>query len=213
MLRWTPYGPDAALIYFGVTVEAATFTRGRALMRAMEKHPPPGLREAVPSFTSVLLDFFPGLRPADLSPWLAALGDLHAAALTEAEPKTIPTRYDGPDLARVAEHAQLTIADVIECHHTPLYRVYALGFSPGFPYLGDLNPALHCPRLATPRPRVPTGSVAIGGEHTGIYPQATPGGWQLIGRTDIALFCPKKNTASAFFLQPGDRVKFIPTPA
>jgi 5-oxoprolinase (ATP-hydrolysing) subunit B len=161
----------------------------------------------------VLLDFFPGLRPADLTDWLATLPEQHGTDLAEAEPKIIPTHYTGADLAAVAEHAQLSIDEVIERHQAPIYRVYALGFSPGFPYLGDLDPALHMPRLASPRAQVPAGSVAIGGEHTGIYPQATPGGWRLIGHTEVPLFQAQKNDARAFFLQPGDRVKFTPVRA
>jgi len=98
-------------------------------------------------------------------------------------------------------------------HCEPVYKVYCLGFAPGFPYLGDLNPRLHTPRLATPRTRVPAGSVAIGGEHTGIYSVESPGGWNIIGRTTVALFDPSRrdehDEAAAFLLRAGDRVKFV----
>jgi KipI family sensor histidine kinase inhibitor len=128
--------------------------------------------------------------------------------LPPAETKVIPVKYDGPDLGVVAERAGLSVAETVEVHAAPEYRVYALGFSPGFPYLGDLDPRLHTPRRATPRARVSAGSVAIGGSHTGIYPTAGPGGWNLIGRTDAVLFDPRGSAGRQFLLRCGDRVRF-----
>lgn len=119
----------------------------------------------------------------------------------------IPVRYDGPDLARVAEHAGIAIREIIERHTEPEYRVDLIGFAPGFPYLAGLDPALATPRLAQPRLRVEAGSVAIGGSHTGIYPLPGPGGWNVIGFTDTVLFNP--STAQCL-LAPGDRLRFIP---
>ena len=118
--------------------------------------------------------------------------------------------YDGPDLGRVAEHAGLSEREVIEVHCQPVYRVYSLGFAPGFPYLGDLDPRLRVPRLTTPRVRVPVGAVAIGGEHTGIYPVASPGGWNLIGQTEARLFQPTAAHEQVFLLRAGDLVRFEP---
>jgi KipI family sensor histidine kinase inhibitor len=108
----------------------------------------------------------------------------------------------------------LTTREVGELHSATLYKVYLLGFAPGFPYLGDLDPRLHTPRLAAPRPRVAAGSVAIGGEHTGIYSVDSPGGWNIIGRTTARLFDPARtgeDEREMFLLRPGDRVKFVPT--
>src|SRR5204862_7859316 len=121
--------------------------------------------------------------------------------------KEIPVIYNGPDLQRVAEHNQLTVAEVCERHAAVIYKVYMLGFSPGFPYLGDLDPCLHTPRLATPRMRVPAGSVAIGGQHTGIYASEPPGGWNIIGHTPVKLFDSEE---MSFLLHPGDRIRFVP---
>jgi KipI family sensor histidine kinase inhibitor len=114
----------------------------------------------------------------------------------------------GPDLQRVADHAGLSTTDVIARHAVAEYTVAMLGFAPGFPYLLGLDAALATPRLATPRTRVPAGSVAIGGAQTGLYPQASPGGWNLIGRTDRVLFDPQRDPPA--LLAPGDRVRFVP---
>ena len=105
----------------------------------------------------------------------------------------IPVRYggdDGPDLAEVAAHCGLSAEEVVQRHSQPEYVVYFLGFQPGFAYLGELDASLHTPRRAEPRTAVPAGSVGIGGAQTGVYPLATPGGWQLLGRTSLPLFDP-----------------------
>ncbi|KHT05482.1 hypothetical protein RC94_13000 [Pectobacterium brasiliense] len=123
----------------------------------------------------------------------------------------IPVVYGGeagPDLADVAAHSGLSVSQVVEAHAAAQYVVYFLGFQPGFAYLGGLNEKLHMPRRAEPRLRVPAGSVGIGGAQTGIYPLATPGGWQLIGRTSLKLFNPQ--TMPPTLLRPGDNVRFLP---
>lgn len=121
----------------------------------------------------------------------------------------IPVCYGGefgPDLADVATQARMTTDEVIARHSAGVYTVAMLGFAPGFPYLLGLDPALHTPRRATPRTRVPAGSVAIGGAQTGIYPRGLPGGWQLIGRTPLSLFDPQREPSC--LLAPGDKVRF-----
>ncbi|MCO7260917.1 5-oxoprolinase subunit PxpB [Dickeya zeae] len=123
----------------------------------------------------------------------------------------IPVIYGGdygPDLKTVAEHCGMTPKQVVERHAAGRYVVYFLGFQPGFPYLGGLDEALFTPRRAEPRVQVPAGSVGIGGNQTGIYPLSTPGGWQLIGQTSLALFQPTQTPP--VLLRPGDRVRFIP---
>ncbi|MBP2844821.1 5-oxoprolinase subunit PxpB [Dickeya oryzae] len=132
-------------------------------------------------------------------------------AQEQARDVDIPVTYggdDGPDLKTVAEHCGMTPKQVVERHAAGRYVVYFLGFQPGFPYLGGLDEALFTPRRAEPRVQVPAGSVGIGGNQTGIYPLSTPGGWQLIGRTSLALFQPTQTPP--VLLRPGDRVRFIP---
>lgn len=123
----------------------------------------------------------------------------------------IPVVYGtaaGPDLGEVARHAGLTEKQVVELHSSMDYVVWFLGFQPGFPYLGGLPEQLATPRRDEPRLQVPAGSVGIGGAQTGIYPLATPGGWQLIGHTPLPLFDPDRN--EPVLLRPGDTVRFIP---
>lgn len=212
-MRWIHYGPNAILIHFAERVNDEAFQRGRALATALERHPPPGLVEFVPAFTSLLLEFDPRIMPdveASAVELIPKLKTALTASLPPAPIKEIPVRYDGEDLDRVATLHNLTTREVAELHATVIYKVYMLGFAPGFPYLGDLNPRLHTPRLATPRTRVRAGSVAIGGEHTGIYSVDTPGGWNIIGHTTTKLFDPTRRESVIFFLQAGDRVKFVP---
>lgn len=123
----------------------------------------------------------------------------------------IPVIYggeQGPDLPEVARISGLTPRQVVELHASVDYVVWFLGFQPGFPYLGGLPESLRMPRRAEPRLKVPAGSVGIGGQQTGIYPLATPGGWQLIGRTSLPLFSP--NREEPILLRPGDAVRFVP---
>jgi inhibitor of KinA len=208
-VRWIPYGPDGLLVYFADGLGEDGFERGRALVAALDRKPPVGLREYVPSFTSILLEFAPGsvFDPQQVVDELASVASLKA----EMPPvRVLPVRYDGPDLERVAARSGLSMSDVVEVHSGTIYKVYTLGFSPGFPYLGDLDARLHTPRLESPRPRVPAGSVAIGGPHTGVYPIESPGGWNIIGRTEVRLFAPERGGLATFLLAPGDRVRFEP---
>jgi KipI family sensor histidine kinase inhibitor len=211
-----PYGPHAVLVTFASEVGEAAFDRGRALMATLETNPPPGLAEIVPAFTTLLLEFEAD-KEFDLEAVTKMLHErfskMDHAALPAAVPKEIPVIYDGVDLSRVAEWNRLSPAEVIELHSATVYRVYMLGFSPGFPYLGDLSERLHTPRLDTPRPRVAAGSVAIGGEHTGIYSVDSPGGWNIIGRVLTPIFSPEfaaNDPARSFLLKAGDQVRFVP---
>ncbi|QTF09341.1 5-oxoprolinase subunit PxpB [Brenneria izadpanahii] len=126
----------------------------------------------------------------------------------------IPVTYGGeagPDLALVADHCRMTEKQVVEAHASASYIVYFLGFQPGFAYLGGLDERLYVPRRSEPRLRVAAGSVGIGGSQTGIYPLSTPGGWQLIGRTSLALFNPQSMPPT--LLRPGDNIRFLPQKA
>ena len=122
---------------------------------------------------------------------------------------TIPTLYGGdagPDLEFVARHNQLSIEEVVEIHTATAYKIYMMGFTPGFPYLGGMSEKIAAPRLTTPRSRIAAGSVGIAGTQTGLYPQASPGGWQLIGRTPLTVFDPSQ--AEPFLYRAGDYLRF-----
>jgi KipI family sensor histidine kinase inhibitor len=162
----------------------------------------PHVIDVVPGMNNVTLVFDPLTADADAT-------RSRAASAAMGRLVDIPVRYGGefgPDLDAVAQHTGLSAHEVVERHAGGDYIVFFLGFQPGFCYIGGLDASLHTPRRAAPRLEVPAGSIGIGGEQTGIYPAAAPGGWQLIGRTDIVLFDPAKQPPTA--LQPGDRVRF-----
>jgi KipI family sensor histidine kinase inhibitor len=140
----------------------------------------------------------------------SALESLVGDSTPEGRLVELPVRYGGefgPDLEGVADHCELTAADVVCLHTAPVYRVAMLGFAPGFAYLFGLDARLAAPRLATPRLKVEPGSVGIAGSQTGVYALSTPGGWRIIGRTMLALFDPRRD--EPFMLNAGDRVKFV----
>jgi KipI family sensor histidine kinase inhibitor len=210
-MNCVPYGPTALLFRFAEQVGDEAFAKGSAIALELERNPPAGMVEFVSGFTTVLVIFEDPERRARIADeLLRRLQSCNSRATQPLPAKEIPVVYDGPDLARVAEAHHLTVAEVPELHAATTYKVYMLGFSPGFPYLGDLDPRLHTPRLASPRTRVPAGSIAIGGSHTGIYSVEGPGGWNIIGRTNVQLFDAKREGAEMFFLRQGDRVRFVP---
>ena len=141
----------------------------------------------------------------------ALLARLHETADPEPRRVTIPTRYggeDGPDLEDVARLVGLDAHEVVRRHAAATYEVRFLGFTPGFAYLGPLDPALVCPRLDRPRRAVPAGSVGIAADQTAVYPSSTPGGWRLIGRTGASLFDAARDPMSLLAI--GDTVRFVP---
>ncbi|KAB8313028.1 5-oxoprolinase subunit PxpB [Erwinia endophytica] len=143
--------------------------------------------------------------------WLQSRWEKSEALEMDARTVDIPVMYGGaagPDLEVVAHHSGLTPQQVVAAHAAADYVVYFIGFQPGFPYMAGLDERLHTPRRAEPRVQVPAGSVGIGGSQTGVYPLAAPGGWQLIGQTDIILFNPQSQPPT--FLRPGDSVRFVP---
>lgn len=169
-----------------------------------------GLRELVPGYDTLLAEFDPLVLDAEkFAGRLPKLMERPPRALQVREHE-IELRYDGADLEEVARLTGLETNEVIRRHSAPDYSVAFLGFAPGFPYLVGLDPALRVPRLKSPRTRVPAGSVAIAGEFAGIYPQATPGGWRVLGHTDAVLFDASR--AEPALLLPGDKVRFRPLP-
>jgi KipI family sensor histidine kinase inhibitor len=165
---------------------------------------------ARPGLRSVLVEPLPGA--AELPQVARAVADAptDAALAPSGRLLELPVRYDGEDLHAVAAAVGLAVEEVVERHAAATYTVACLGFSRGFPYLEGLDPALRLPRRATPRPRVPAGSVAIAADQAGVYPHAAPGGWHLLGRTDVPLFDPAREPPA--LLAPGDRVRFVAVP-
>ncbi len=210
--RVLPLGDSGWTIEFGETIDPTLNDRVLALTDALEKLSVPGVIEMVPTYRSVAVYGDPLLEEA--TPLADRLLDLASTTGTSAPRKPrhveIPVLYGGdcgPDLVDLASMAGLSPEDVVASHQSVTYRVYMLGFSPGFPYLGSVPETIAAPRLAEPRAKVPPGSVGIAGFQTGIYPQESPGGWRLIGRTPVELYDPGRT--NPFLLQAGDQVRFV----
>ena len=164
---------------------------------------------AVPAYASVLLRFDPlALAPADAEREAMRLA-LSARAAPAGTPRLveIPTTYDGPDLADTASRSGLSVPELVVAHAGREYRAFFLGFMPGLAYCGILDPRIDAPRLAVPRSRVPAGSVAVANGQTIVYPVDSPGGWRLIGRTELATFDPAGDPAA--LIRAGDRLRFV----
>ena len=216
-VRIERFGEAALLVVLGDRVDAAINDRVHRLAARLSVRAAHigGLGPPIPAYASVLLPFDPLVLEE------AAVRDMIAVALDAAgDPSmtadragviSVPVRYggpDGPDLAEVAARTGRSEADVVRLHAAVEYRVFCMGFVPGFPYLGLVPKELALPRRATPRLHVPAGSVAIAGRQTGIYPADTPGGWHLIGRTDLPAWDPRREPPA--LLEPGARVHFVP---
>lgn len=215
---------DALLLRFGDAIDGALNARVHAAARALGAAQLAGITDIAPAYATLLVRFEPaawadrkGVPPferisraiASIVEGSSANAGAGSATATSGRAIDIPVCYGGaygPDLDAVARHARLTRAEVVARHTAGKYRVAMLGFAPGFPYLLGLDPALDTPRRANPRTRVPGGAVAIGGAQTGIYPREAPGGWQVIGRTPLALFDPGRDPPC--LLAPGDTVRF-----
>lgn len=205
---------DAALtIEFGQEIDPAINERVIAFANTVRRQTWEGVLDVVPTYRSLTVHVDPlCLDLNTLTNRLLQLPGSPLHAPPSGKQHSIPVLYGGaagPDLEDVAAFAKVSVADVIQMHASVQYRVYMLGFSPGFPYLGLVPEPIAMPRLPTPRITVPAGSVGIAGTQTGIYPIATPGGWRLIGRTPIALY-RRQHTATQFLLHPGDLVRFEP---
>lgn len=203
-------GETAVVLELEPPVQLATQKRIWRLTQRLSTVPE--VAEVIPgmnNITVVLRD--PGTLALDAIERLQRWWEESEALEPESRAIEIPVLYGGdagPDLGRVAEHCRMSEKQVVELHASVDYVVWFIGFQPGFPYLGGLPEVLTTPRRAEPRVRVAAGSVGIGGAQTGIYPLETPGGWNLIGRTDLALFNPR--LAEPSLLRPGDTLRFIP---
>ncbi|MBX3327619.1 MAG: 5-oxoprolinase subunit PxpB [Nitrospira sp.] len=211
--RILPLGDSALTIEFGNTIDPGINSRVLACAKAIIGQHWHGIHDVVPTYRSVTVHFDP--LQWDSAALAKTLQSLPQPQPGPTEPNStlhkIPVLYGGewgPDLEEIARFAGLRADEVIALHTSIPYRVYMLGFSSGFPYLGLLPERLAMPRRATPRTKVPAGSVGIADYQTGIYPTATSGGWRLIGRTPIAVY--RKAKTDPFLLKPGDMVRFKP---
>jgi len=218
-LRLSPLGDRALLIHLGDTIDEETHRLVRVVCAQLADHAVEGTIELVPAFASVAVHYDPARAPngdGAASPYRrfataveAALSDFVAIALPTPRTVDIPVCYGGeygPDLEEVGRQHGLTPDDVVRLHSGATYRVYMLGFAPGFAYMGGLPEAIATPRRPEPRTAVPAGSVGIGGRQTGVYPMTLPGGWQLIGRTPLHMFDAAREPAT--LLTAGDVVAF-----
>lgn len=209
-----PLGDSALVLTLGAEPDEATIGRVRAVAQALRHAALPGVLDLVPAFATVTVFY----DISHIGPYaaferrvteVAEKAEATTLRASATEPIEIPVCYGGeygPDLEVVGRHSGMNLDQVIELHRSADYQVHAIGFVPGFAYLGGLPRKLQTPRRATPRPRVAAGSVGIGGVQTGVYPSETPGGWNIIGRTPLRLFDPMREEPAG--LKAGDRVTF-----
>lgn len=206
-------GDCTLLVEYGQDIDPVLNEKVRHLALLIQKKDCGAIREIIPSYSTLALRYEPAkIKIEELKTLIISL---ESSQITAAVPKVrvveIPVCYGGdfgPDMADVTQHTGLHVDEVIKRHSAPLYRIYAIGFAPGFCYLGGLDHKLHIQRLASPRLKVATGSVGIADGQTGVYPQESPGGWRIIGRTPLCLFDPTKKEPTLY--QAGDSIRFCP---
>ena len=220
-IRIFSLGESALTVEFGTAISEDLNKKAIALSEHFLKHPFPGFIESVPAYASATIFFdpvavrrnFPEFETA-----FDAISDMALTAIATSQERTetlsriveIPVRFDLGhefDLDFVASTNRLSTDEVLEIFTSTVYRVYMLGFLPGFSYMGEVDERIATPRKEKPRTHVPAGSVGIAGRQTGIYSLASPGGWQIIGRTDVEMFTP--NADLPCYLRPGDSVSFV----
>ena len=205
-------GDRAVLVELGEDISPGINQKVRALYMGLATLGINGIKDLVPSYRSLMVVYNPLVIALDsLESQLNEIwNSLDEARLPEPRTIEIPVVYGdqyGPDLEWIADYHEMTPQEVIRLHTLPLYQVYLIGFMPGYPYLGEVPDEIVTPRRKTPRTHVPAGSVGIAQKQTGIYPVASPGGWQIIGRTPVQLFDPSGEPPC--FIEMGDRVKFF----
>ena len=210
-------GENALIIYFSDEMNDQVFTQVQQATQLIRNQLSLLIVDLIPSYASILVQF--DLLIIDHFELQNALRNCLSVMQKTNNPKNnlinLPVYYSkksGPDLERIAKHTQLSIEAIIECHHSQIYQVYAIGFAPGFAYLGQVNSNIATPRLASPRLKVPKGAVAIADQQTAVYPNQSPGGWNIIGLCPVDMFNPNPKTKQSphMPIQVGDQVKFTP---
>ena len=188
---FAPMGDSALMVIAGESISSDINQKVHNIISVIKKENWPGIKEIVPTYSSFVIHFDP------------------ITFSMEGLIECVKNIWDSDtNLESVSELTDLSVEEVIDIHSKTDYLVYALGFSPGFPYLGGLDSKIHCSRLETPRVSVPQGSVAIADSQTGVYPVSSPGGWRLIGRTPVIMFDPNRSSPS--LVTPGDYIRFVP---
>lgn len=216
-----PLGENALTIEFGNTISVDLNSRALQLAAYFEKNSFAGLIEAAAAYASTTIFYDPVVVRCEFPKFATAFeavryfvidaeSHLVETSNTSCRLIEIPVSFDkasGPDLEYLARHAGTSVNELIEMFTSQIYRVYMLGFLPGFAYMGEVDERIAAPRKESPRLKVPKGSVGIAGKQTGIYPLESPGGWQIIGRTELEMFTPYSE--SPCLLKPGDTVRFL----
>ncbi len=214
-MRIESAGSNALIVYFGAPdagIDDTAAAQVAACADALRAQNPCWLEDLVASYGSLLVVYDPLLvDPLTVRACVRNCALVDASHHQEGQLIRLPVYYHpevGPDLVDVAKRANMSVEQVVSIHHDTIYRVYAIGFAPGFAYLGQVDERIATPRLATPRTKVPKGAVAIADRQTAVYPAASPGGWNLIGRCPTPMFDPKADPCMP--VQSGDRVQFYP---
>lgn len=206
-------GDSSVLIEFGKEISPEINHKISATVQLVRDQHIEGILDMIPSFCALLINYDPRIISYEkLCRRLERLLKIDVAAGTRKKKiYEIPVCYGGdfgPDIQNIADHAGISVEEVIARHSSRDYLIYMLGFLPGFCYLGGLDEKIHTPRLSNPRIRIPAGSVGIGGSQTGIYPLDSPGGWQLMGMTPVKTYDPNRDPA--ILVEAGDYIRFIP---
>ncbi|WP_457551493.1 5-oxoprolinase subunit PxpB [Desulfobacula sp.] len=212
-LTYRPFGDIGLLVEYGSQISPLIHEKVMAMTRAVKKTPLNGVTALIPTYTAILFLYDPSqIHPNQLIDHISNLArTIDPGDSSPTEVIHIPVCYKGEyalDMDDLTHACGISQKEVIQVHSIPEYLIYMVGFTPGFAFLGGLDPRLHSPRLKTPRTIVPKGSVGIANDQTGIYSIGSPGGWKIIGRTPLNLFAPWRS--NPFLYKPGDKIKFIP---
>ena len=209
-LRFLPAGDRALVAEFGKSIDEEMNRKVQQLCRTLEEQPVRGVTELVPTFRSLMICYDPKIVT-----YRKLVKNLEGRQLSGEEKEEsakrileVPCCYDGEDLEDMETITGLSREKIISIHSGTTYKIYMLGFLPGFVYLGGLDARICAPRLASPRTRIPAGSVGIGGNQTGVYPMASPGGWRLIGRTPLRFYDPAR--PEPILCRAGEYIRFVP---
>ena len=204
-----PLGENALIVRLSTSLDPAANDRARGIADTVASSHLAGVTDIVPANSSVGIYFAADADAAAIRTEVSSIvKNTRTELRTRAAHHEIPVRYDGPDIEEIATRTGFSVSEIAEIHSGREYQVFAIGFAPGFGYLGELDERIAMPRRPEPRTKVPAGSVAIANRQTAIYPFTTPGGWNIIGTTSLRVFDRDRDPASLF--EVGDRVRFIP---